>query len=83
MRSSPFNAVLIDNTDAALKAVSYLASMGHREIGYLQSSYPIKNFYYRSEGYRRALHENGLSCSPEQIFRLRPSICLLYTSRCV
>ena len=70
----PFNAVLIDNTDAALKAVSYLASMGHREIGYLQSSYPIKNFYYRSEGYRRALHENGLSCSPEQIFRLRPSM---------
>ena len=70
----PFNAVLIDNTDAAFKATAYLASVGHKQIGYLQSSFSIKNFYYRGEGYRRALHENGIPFQPEYVFRLRPSM---------
>ena len=46
-----FNAVLIDNTDAASAAVRYLIEKGHRKIGHLKGSYGIKNFYYREEGY--------------------------------
>lgn len=74
-----FNAVLIDNTDAASKAVSYLAAMGHKQIGYLCGNYEIKNFYYRREGYLRALKENGLNYEPEYTFALTPSMEGAYT----
>lgn len=69
-----FNGVLIDNTDAACKAVNYLASMGHKHIGYLRGNFEIKNFYYRREGYLRALKENGLEYEPEHTFFLTPSM---------
>lgn len=69
-----FNAVLIDNTDAAIKAVTYLANMGHRHIGYLRGSVEIKNFYYRCQGYVRALRECGLTYESEYTFSLTPSM---------
>lgn len=58
------DAVLIDNTDAAFQAVSYLIEMGHTRIGYLQGSFRIKNFYYRRQGYLRAMEEHGLAVDP-------------------
>ena len=69
-----FNAVLIDNTDAACKAVNYLCRMGHKHIGYLRGNFEIKNFYYRREGYLRALKENGLDYEPDYTFFLTPSM---------
>lgn len=54
------NALLISNTDSACHAVEYLIERGHRKIGYLKSCERIKNFFYRQEGYRRALLLNGL-----------------------
>ena len=69
-----FNAVLIDNTDAASAAVRYLIEKGHRKIGHLKGSYGIKNFYYREEGYIRTLRENGLECDPGHTFLLTPSM---------
>lgn len=69
-----FNAVLIDNTDAACKAVNYLIKMGHQKIGHLRGNYEIKNFYYRRQGFRRALKENGLAYNPAYTFALTPSM---------
>ena len=69
-----FNAVLIDNTDAASAAVRYLIEKGHRKIGHLKGSYGIKNFYYREEGYIRTLRESGLEWDPEHTFLLTPSM---------
>lgn len=62
---TPCDALLISNTDSACHAVQYLAHLGHREIGYLKCSYRIKNFFYRQEGYRRALELEGLLFHPE------------------
>ena len=59
-----FNAVLIDNTDAAYKAVSHLIRMGHTRIGHLRGKFEIKNFYYRRQGYLRAMNEHGLQVDP-------------------
>lgn len=70
----PFHAVLIDNTDAASKAVQYLIRKGHRQIGYLHSHDRIKNFYYRRQGYLRTLEENGLEADPAFSFALTPSM---------
>lgn len=60
----PFSAVLIDNADAAYKAVSHLIEMGHTRIGHLRGSFEIKNFFYRRQGYLRAMSEHGLPVDP-------------------
>lgn len=65
-----FNAVLIDNTDAAYRAVSYLIERGHTRIGHLRGKMQIKNFYYRRQGYLRAMTEQGLQPDPKYTFSL-------------
>lgn len=55
-----YPSVLINNSDAAYKAVKYLIDQGHRKIGYLRSEVPINNFYARSAGFRRAVEKFSL-----------------------
>lgn len=62
-----FDAVLINNTDAACEAVEYLVAQGHQEIGYLRGDYRIKAFQYRQYGYERTLGRHGLTERPEHI----------------
>lgn len=62
-----FDAVLINNTDAACEAIDYLVARGHREIGYLRGDYRIKAFCYREYGYERTLGRYGLGKRPEHI----------------
>lgn len=68
------SAVLIDNTDAASRAVKYLIDKGHKEIGHLCGRFQIKNFYYRKLGYERALQEHGLPLEPAYTFALTSSM---------
>lgn len=68
------DSVLIDNTDAVYKAVKYLILKGHKRIGYLRGNYEIKNFYYRKQGYLRALRECGLAYNPEHTYSLSPNM---------
>lgn len=65
-----FDGVLINNTDAACKAVQYLADKGHAEIGYLRGDYRIKAFQYREYGYHRVLEGRGLKHKPEYVITL-------------
>lgn len=65
-----FSAVLIDNTDAAYQAVSYLIGQGHTRIGHLRRKMRIKNFYYRRQGYLRAMTEHGLQPDPRYTLSL-------------
>jgi len=60
-----FDSVLINNTDAACKAVRYLVEKGHKEIGYLRGDYRINAFRYREHGYHRILREQDLDVLPE------------------
>ena len=69
-----FNSVLISNTDSSCAAADYLIRKGHREIGYLKSGIPIKNFFYRQEGYERALKSHGLEIPEGGIVTLPPTM---------
>lgn len=60
-----FDGVLINNTDAAYKAVEYLIHKGHNKIGYLRGDYRIKAFRYREYGYERALRRHGAAIEPQ------------------
>ena len=59
-----FESIVTSNENSALRAVGYLISMGHREIGYIAGSYRIKNFPLRERGYRRAMREANLPINP-------------------
>ncbi|WP_195283076.1 LacI family DNA-binding transcriptional regulator [Harryflintia acetispora] len=69
-----FDTVLINNTDSVCGAVDYLIRKGHRNIGYLSSAIPIKNFYYRGVGFRRAHSRHGLRPNADYVVRLTPTM---------
>lgn len=60
-----FESIVTSNENSALRAVSYLIKMGHRDIGYIAGSYRIKNFPLRERGYRRAMREANLPVNPD------------------
>ena len=68
------NYVLIDNVQGAYFATRYLIKKLKVQPGYLQSSYPITNFLERSDGFYKAVRQNGMSASKTQVHRLTPSM---------
>lgn len=50
----------LDNISGAMIATRTLLGQGHRNIGYLASSHGIEDTRLRSEGWRRALAEQGI-----------------------
>ncbi len=69
-REMSFDAVLINNGDAAQMATEYLIGKGHREIGYLQGDLRICPFRSRSSGYQTAMRRAGLTISRESVVTL-------------
>lgn len=69
-----FDSVLINNSDAAYKATSYLIENGHVNIGYLHSSVYINNFYHRKSGYLESLSEHGLKSDKKAQIALEPTM---------
>jgi LacI family transcriptional regulator len=68
------NSVDIDNTKAAFEAVSYLISLGHRNIAYFGGPPHSGHAQKRLLGYQRALMENGISFSTQHFYSVGPNI---------
>lgn len=68
------DSIFIGNERGSHEAVSYLISMGHRDVGYLHSAVRISNFDYRQKGYLEALKENRISFQKDHIFLLDSTI---------
>lgn len=64
MQYAGWDSVVMDNFGILKKAVCYLHSLGHREIGYLRSNRQISNLDERYAGYLEAMAELGLSVPP-------------------
>ena len=58
-----FDCVVNDNTDGAYKAVKYLIDLGHRRIGFINSTLESPSSKERLSGYKKALKEIGLNYS--------------------
>lgn len=69
-----FTYVLPNNRQGAYLATDYLISRCLKQPGYLQSSYPLRNFSERQEGFFRAVQDNGMSRSRCLIHQLSPTI---------
>lgn len=64
--------VLINNTQGAFLATSYLIQSGHRKVGYLKSSVQISNFSERANGYYNALRRYGMDTSHTYVIEVTP-----------
>ncbi|WP_124066100.1 LacI family DNA-binding transcriptional regulator [Clostridium sp. E02] len=72
--SQSTDCVVIDNVQGAFFAANYLIRKRKNQPGYLKSSYPIKNFEQRSDGFYQAVKKNGMSISNTKVHKLSPSM---------
>ena len=63
-------SVSLDNRDSILREMQYAVEMGHREIGYLKSSFPITNFDSRFEGFLDGIHRWHLEDAAHPVIEL-------------
>ena len=71
--SMEFNAVLINNADAARMITEHLLENGHTEVGYLRGAFRIKGFRSRFVGFQTALKKKKISYKEEYTVTLRTS----------
>ena len=69
-----FNAILINNEDSAKMATEYLIQKGHRRIGYIRSSFRIKNFRLRFYGYQSALRKHKIDFDEKSVVTVAPNL---------
>lgn len=69
-----FNAVLINNADAARMMTEHLLDYGHTEVGYLRGSFRIKGFRSRFVGFQTALKKKKIPCREEYTITLGTSL---------
>jgi LacI family transcriptional regulator len=70
---SVFDCVDMDNVDGVFKAVQYLYSNGHRNIGLVKSSLETRNFLMREHGFREALEYFSLPVQEKLIRGVDPT----------
>lgn len=68
------DTVTIHNEDGIWRAMKFLHEQGHREIGYLHSSFSIRNFEQRRLGYEISLEKLCLERESQKIFSVEPTI---------
>lgn len=67
------SVVMTDLSDGCHKLVSYLLSMGHRDIYFLVGSRELPPTAYRVDGYERAFAEFGLPMSESMLYECSSS----------
>ena len=72
--SMEFNAVLINNADAARMITEHLLDNGHRKVGYLRGSFRIKGFRSRFVGFQTALRKRKVPYQEEYTVTLGTSL---------
>ncbi|MBR0261094.1 MAG: LacI family DNA-binding transcriptional regulator [Selenomonadaceae bacterium] len=69
-----FDTVTIHNEDGIWRGMKYFYESGHREIGYLHSSFSIRNFEQRHRGYESFLNKFNLNKGEQKIFMVEPTL---------
>lgn len=70
----PCNSITMNNQEMVYSAVSHLAALGFKDIGYFKSQMSIQNFEDRSQAFYDACRKFNLTCAPEHIFHLEPTL---------
>lgn len=75
-----FDTVLMNNYDSFLASAKYLIDNGHTKIGFLGSQIPIRNFYYREQGFRDAMNRYNCPLDEDLFIYLEPTMNGSYES---
>jgi len=78
MLDYPCNNIAINNQETVYSAVSYLAELKHKSIGYFHSSVNISNFAERNISFVHCANLYGLDFKPEYQFNLPPTLVGAY-----
>lgn len=68
------NFIVMNNVLGAYQAAAHIHSLGHKEIGYVQSNSGMFNFDSRRHGFNTALKEHGIKLDPRNIFTAHPTL---------
>jgi LacI family transcriptional regulator len=71
------NFIVMNNRKGAFEAGDYLCRLGHKKIGYVQSSVRMYNYDTRRRGFFSALAEHGLKVNETDIFTVTPTLLSL------
>ncbi len=74
------NCVVINNRENVYHAISYLASLGHKDIAYLRSNMSIQNFDERNQAFHDSCKTLGMNFKLEHEFLLTPTLLGAYDS---
>lgn len=67
------DSVVMDNSGGIFKAARHLVSLGHKKIGYIDSSIRFSNFDHRTEAYHKSVKEFGLEKN-QPILHVTPNL---------
>lgn len=67
------NFIVMNNVLGAYQAGEYLIELGHKKIGYVESSSRMYNFDMRKKGFQKVMSENNLMIQPEHTFQMSPT----------
>ncbi len=73
-----WDSILMNNQQAVYKGVTHLLQNGHKQIGYLRSSYSIYNFDERYRSYQQFVHESKILQKPSHIIEVEPTLAGAY-----
>ncbi|MFS0880578.1 LacI family DNA-binding transcriptional regulator [Metabacillus niabensis] len=68
------NFVVMNNIYGAYQAGKYLIELGHKNIGYVESTTRMYNFDMRRKGFLQALEENDLKIAEDNYFSISPTV---------
>ena len=68
------DAVVINNYEAGYTATKELCTLGHKRIDHITSNMDFSNMRYRLKGYRAALSEHGIAFTPENLWKVTPTL---------
>lgn len=77
---SNIDSVVMDNFCGIFDAVNYLYSLGHRKVGYIDSTINFSNMVQREVGYRKALCKLKLEYNEKHVVTVVPTLEGAYLS---
>ena len=74
LENHDIDSVVMDNYGGIFTITKYLYELGHREIGYIDSTVRFSNFDQRTEGYLRAIKQLGIPKKEHYIKIVQPTL---------
>lgn len=82
MEMEKYDSVTMDNSSSIYKAVEYLLSQGHRQIGYLANALPGSNCLERRDAFCRSIRILHLYSGTDYIYQIPPTTPAAYEHVC-